>query len=80
LDLSPALVLAAVSRASRPGGPGAQHWPIRCRLLEATGTAGNLTSDTHVEGLALERGATVCSTDYELCPFPRHPARQSLTS
>jgi toxin-antitoxin system PIN domain toxin len=27
--------------------PGEQHWPILRRLLEASGTAGNLTSDPH---------------------------------
>jgi toxin-antitoxin system PIN domain toxin len=50
--------------------PGTQHWPILCRLLEATGTAGNLTSDAHIAALALERGATVCSTDHDFARFP----------
>ena len=50
--------------------PGAQHWPILCRLLEATGTAGNLTSDAHIAALALERGAAVCSTDHDFARFP----------
>jgi hypothetical protein len=49
--------------------PGEQHWPILCRLLEATGTAGNLTSDAHIAALALERGATVCSTDHDFARF-----------
>jgi toxin-antitoxin system PIN domain toxin len=50
--------------------PGAAHWPILCRLLEATGTAGNLTSDAHIAALALERGASVCSTDHDFARFP----------
>jgi predicted nucleic acid-binding protein len=50
--------------------PGTHHWPILCRLLEATGTAGNLTSDAHIAALALERGAAVCSTDHDFARFP----------
>ncbi len=50
--------------------PGEQHWPILCRLLESTGTAGNLTSDAHIAALALERGAAVCSTDHDFARFP----------
>jgi uncharacterized protein len=50
--------------------PGAQHWPILCRLLEATGAAGNLTSDAHIAALALERGAAICSTDHDFARFP----------
>jgi toxin-antitoxin system PIN domain toxin len=50
--------------------PGNQHWPILCRLLEGVGTAGNLTSDAHIAALALERGATVCSTDHDFARFP----------
>ncbi|MGH6901378.1 MAG: type II toxin-antitoxin system VapC family toxin [Geminicoccaceae bacterium] len=50
--------------------PGARHWPILRRLLEATGSAGNLTSDAHIAALALERGASVCSTDHDFARFP----------
>lgn len=50
--------------------PGEHHWPILCRLLEDTGTAGNLTSDAHIAALALERGAVVCSTDHDFARFP----------
>jgi uncharacterized protein len=50
--------------------PGDHHWPILRRLLEATGTAGNLTSDAHIAALALERGAAVCSTDHDFARFP----------
>jgi uncharacterized protein len=48
--------------------PGEHHWPILRRLLEATGTAGNLTSDAHIAALALERA--VCSTDHDFARFP----------
>jgi toxin-antitoxin system PIN domain toxin len=49
--------------------PGERHWPILRRLLEATGSAGNLTSDAHIAALALERGAAVCSTDHDFGRF-----------
>lgn len=49
--------------------PGEHHWSILRRLLEATGTAGNLTSDAHIAALALERGACVCSTDHDFARF-----------
>ena len=39
-------------------------------LLEATGTAGNLTADAHIAALALERGAAVCSSDHDCARFP----------
>ena len=50
--------------------PGEHHWPILRRLMEATGTAGNLTSDAHIAARALERGAAVCSTDHDFARFP----------
>lgn len=60
--------------------PGAHHWPILFRLLEATGTAGNLTSDAHIAALALERGASVCSTDHDFARFPGIRHVNPLTS
>lgn len=51
-------------------GPGEHHWPILSSLLEATGAAGNLTSDAHIAALALERGASVCSADHDFGRFP----------
>jgi uncharacterized protein len=49
--------------------PGEHHWQIFSRLLEATGTAGNLTSDAHIAALALERGAGICSADHDFARF-----------
>lgn len=49
--------------------PGAHHWSILCRLLEAAGTAGNLTSDAHIAAMAIEHGATICSTDHDFARF-----------
>ena len=50
--------------------PGAAHWSILRTLLAATGTAGNLTSDAHLATLAVEHGATLCSTDNDYRRFP----------
>ncbi|MGH7332979.1 MAG: type II toxin-antitoxin system VapC family toxin [Candidatus Rokuibacteriota bacterium] len=49
--------------------PGEHHWPILRNLLEANGTAGNLTSDAHVAALALEYGCTVVSADSDFRRF-----------
>lgn len=50
--------------------PGPRHWPLLRGLLLASGTAGNLTSDAHVAAMAIERGATLCSTDNDFKRFP----------
>lgn len=50
--------------------PGPRHWPILRNLLRRTGAGGNLTSDAHVAALAIELGATVCSTDHDFARFP----------
>ena len=50
--------------------PGEGHWAILRRLLRDSGTAGNLTSDAHLAALAIERGATICSADYDFRRFP----------
>lgn len=49
--------------------PGDGHWGILRSLLRASGTAGNLTSDAHLAALAIERGATICSADYDFRRF-----------
>lgn len=50
--------------------PGDRHWDILRELLANAGTAGNLTTDAHLAALALERGATLCSTDADFGRFP----------
>ena len=50
--------------------PGEGHWAILRSLLRGSGTAGNLTSDAHLAALAVERGATICSADYDFRRFP----------
>lgn len=51
-------------------GPAEGHRAILRQLLRECGTAGNLTSDAHLAALALERGASVCSTDADFGRFP----------
>lgn len=55
---------------ARAVAPGEGHWQILRTLLKATGTAGNLTSDAHLAAMALERGASICSTDRDFERFP----------
>jgi len=49
--------------------PGKLHWSILRGLLEQAGTAGNLSTDAHLAALALEYGATLCSTDNDFVRF-----------
>lgn len=43
--------------------PTARHTSVLRGLLEATGTAANLTTDAHIAALAIEHGATVATYD-----------------
>ena len=47
------------------------HWHILRNLLAATGTAGNLTTDSHLAALALSHGATLVSFDHDFARFPK---------
>lgn len=49
--------------------PGERHPEILFRLLEETGTAGNLTTDAHLAALALEYHAEIASTDADFARF-----------
>lgn len=50
--------------------PGENHAVILRKLLEQTGTAGNLTGDAHLAALALEHGAELVSFDRDFARFP----------
>jgi hypothetical protein len=52
-------------------GAGEEHWSILRSLLEASGTAGNLTTDAHLAALAIEHGCELCSTDADFARFAR---------
>lgn len=49
--------------------PGERHWSILKSLLEHVGTAGSLTTDAHLAALAIEHGATLCSSDRDFARF-----------
>lgn len=49
--------------------PGDSHWPVLRNLLLTEGTAGNLTSDSHLAALAIEHGARIASADNDFRRF-----------
>jgi toxin-antitoxin system PIN domain toxin len=51
--------------------PGDEHWRILRELLDASGTAGNLTTDAHLAALAIEHGCDLCSADGDFARFPQ---------
>ena len=50
--------------------PGQEHVSVLRRLVELTGTAGNLTTDAHLAALAIENGATLATFDGDFHRFP----------
>ena len=50
--------------------PGTEHWTSSSELLRRTQCIGNLIQDAHLAALAIERGATLCSTDSDFSWFP----------
>ena len=50
--------------------PGDRHADILFSLLEAVGSAGNLTTDAHLAALAIEHQAELHSTDADMARFP----------
>jgi toxin-antitoxin system PIN domain toxin len=49
--------------------PTERHAAVLRDLLVPLGTAGNLTSDAHLAALAIEYGATLCSSDVDFSRF-----------
>jgi uncharacterized protein len=49
--------------------PGRRHLGVWRELIEASGTAGNLTTDAHLAALAIEHGATLASFDGDFHRF-----------
>ncbi|MBU6401611.1 MAG: type II toxin-antitoxin system VapC family toxin [Verrucomicrobia bacterium] len=50
--------------------PGGEHWRHFAELLQTTQCRGNLVQDAHLAALAIEYGATLCSTDNDFSRFP----------
>jgi hypothetical protein len=49
--------------------PGERHWEILRGLVRESQTAGPLVMDTVLAAIALEHGATVCTTDRDFARF-----------
>ena len=50
--------------------PGEQHWVLFRRLLMDAQARGDLVTDAHLAALAIEHGATLCTTDRDFARFP----------
>jgi len=50
--------------------PGMEHWTRFAELLRQNQCTGNLIQDAHLAELAMEHGATLCSTDADFSRFP----------
>lgn len=55
--------------------PGERHWAILGSLFEATQARANLITDAHLAALAIEHGASLCTTDSDFARFERHGLR-----
>jgi uncharacterized protein len=51
--------------------PGERHWEILCGLVRDGQAAGPLVMDAVLAAIALEHGATVCTTDRDFSRFAR---------
>ncbi|MDR7423337.1 MAG: PIN domain-containing protein [Armatimonadota bacterium] len=50
--------------------PGDRHWEILRTLLRAAQARGDVVADAHLAALAIEHGATLCTTDRDFVRFP----------
>ena len=50
--------------------PGERHWDILRELMQEGQTAGPLVMDAVVAAIAMEHGATLCTTDRDFARFP----------
>jgi uncharacterized protein len=50
--------------------PGEGHWEILAGLMTTNQASGPLVMDAHLAALAIEHGATLCTTDQDFSRFP----------
>ena len=50
--------------------PGDRHWEILRALLRDAQVTSRLLTDAHLAALAVEHGATLCTTDRDFARFP----------
>ena len=58
--------------------PGERHWEILSGLLADGQATGSLVMDAALAALAIEHGATLCTTDRDFVRFPRLKAVDPL--
>ena len=73
--LSPSEAEGAISsRLAQPAAgiiePGERHWEILCGLVRDGQATGSLVMDAVLAAIAIEHGATVCTTDRDFLRFP----------
>lgn len=49
--------------------PGERHWPIFRSLVEGDQISGPLVTDAAIAAIAIEHGATLCTTDRDFARF-----------
>ena len=49
--------------------PGERHWTVLSGLLPSAQAKANLVMDAHLAALAIENGATLCTTDRDFTRF-----------
>jgi toxin-antitoxin system PIN domain toxin len=59
--------------------PTSRHWDMLGRLLVTSQSTANLVSDAHLAALAIEHGATLCTTDRDFARFEGLSWRNPLT-
>jgi toxin-antitoxin system PIN domain toxin len=50
--------------------PGERHWTLLRQLIVDAQARGDLVTDAHLAALAIEHGATLCTTDRDFARFP----------
>jgi toxin-antitoxin system PIN domain toxin len=50
--------------------PGERYWEILSRIIDAAQVTGPLMTDAALAALAVEHGATLCTTDRDFVRFP----------
>lgn len=60
--------------------PGPRHLDLLHRMLEALGTAGQLTTNAHLAALAIEHQCELCSNDADFTRFPGLRFRNPLAA
>ena len=60
--------------------PGERHWQLLRKLLDEGQATGPLVMDAVIAAIALEHGATLCTTDRDFARFPGLKWRNPLSA